>query len=156
MGVSKVAMPAQIKGGQLALPLAGERRIFEVSELNAAVERLFETEFRSIWVAGEISGCRPAASGHFYFSLKDARSQIKCVLFKGNARFVRFRPQDGLAVLARGNLEVYEARGEYQLIVELLEPRGAGALQLAFEQLKKKLEATPGWKFSAKTSRRNN
>ena len=134
-------MPAQIKGGQLALPLAGERRIFEVSELNAAVERLFETEFRSIWVAGEISGCRPAASGHFYFSLKDARSQIKCVLFKGNARFVRFRPQDGLSVLARGNLEVYEARGEYQLIVEVLEPRGAGALQLAFEQLKKKLAA---------------
>jgi exodeoxyribonuclease VII large subunit len=134
-------MPAQIKGGQMALPLAGERRIFEVSELNAAVERLFEAEFRSIWVAGEISGCRPAASGHFYFSLKDARSQIKCVLFKGNARFVRFRPQDGLSVLARGNLEVYEARGEYQLIVEVLEPRGAGALQLAFEQLKKKLEA---------------
>jgi len=141
MGVSKVAMSAQIKGGQLALPLAGERRIFEVSELNAAVERLFETEFHSIWVAGEISGCRPAASGHFYFSLKDARSQIRCVLFKGSARFVRFRPQDGLAVLARGNLEVYEARGEYQLIVELLEARGAGALQLAFEQLKKKLEA---------------
>jgi exodeoxyribonuclease VII large subunit len=134
-------MPAQITGGQLALPLAGERRIFEVSELNAAVERLFEVEFRSIWVAGEISGCRPAASGHFYFSLKDARSQIKCVLFKGNARFVRFRPQDGLAVLVRGNLEVYEARGEYQLIVEVLEPRGAGALQLAFEQLKKKLDA---------------
>jgi exodeoxyribonuclease VII large subunit len=134
-------MPAQIKSGQLALPLAGERRVFEVSELNAAVERLFETEFQSIWVAGEISGCRPAASGHFYFSLKDARSQVKCVLFKGNARFVRFRPQDGLAVLVRGNLEVYEARGEYQLIVEVLEPRGAGALQLAFEQLKKKLDA---------------
>jgi len=134
-------MPAQIKGGQLALPLAGERQVFEVSELNAAVERLFEMEFRSIWVAGEISGCRPAASGHFYFSLKDAQSQVKCVLFKGNARFVRFRPQDGLAVLVRGNLEVYEARGEYQLIVEVLEPRGAGALQLAFEQLKKKLGA---------------
>jgi exodeoxyribonuclease VII large subunit len=134
-------MPAQIKGGQMALPLTGERRIFEVSELNSAVERLFETEFRSIWVAGEISGCRPAASGHFYFSLKDPRSQIKCVLFKGNARFVRFQPRDGLAVLARGNLEVYEARGEYQLIVEVLEPRGAGALQLAFEQLKKKLAA---------------
>jgi exodeoxyribonuclease VII large subunit len=134
-------MPAITKGGQLTLPLAEERRIFEVSELNAAVEHLFEMEFRSIWVAGEISGCRPAASGHFYFSLKDPHSQIKCVLFKGNARFVRFRPQDGLAVLARGNLEVYAARGEYQLIVELLEPRGAGALQLAFEQLKKKLEA---------------
>jgi exodeoxyribonuclease VII large subunit len=127
------------KGGQLALTLDFERRIFGVSELNAAVQRLFETDFRSIWVAGEISGCRPATSGHFYFSLKDQQSQIKCALFKGAARFVKFRPQDGLAVLARGNLEVYEARGEYQLIVELLEPQGAGALQLAFEQLKKKL-----------------
>ena len=140
-GYLKVAMPATTKGGQLALPLVWERQIFEVSELNAAVERLFEMEFRSIWVAGEISGCRPAASGHFYFSLKDARSQIKCVLFKGNARFVRFRPQDGLAVVARGNLEVYVARGEYQLIVEVLEPLGAGVRQRVFEQLKKKLAA---------------
>jgi exodeoxyribonuclease VII large subunit len=123
----------------MALTLDFERRIFQVSELNAAVQRLFEVDFRSIWVAGEISGCRAASSGHFYFSLKDQQSQIKCALFKGAARFVKFRPQDGLAVLARGNLEVYEARGEYQLIVELLEPQGAGALQLAFEQLKKKL-----------------
>jgi exodeoxyribonuclease VII large subunit len=123
----------------MALTLDFERRIFQVSELNAAVQRLFEADFRSIWVAGEISGCRPASSGHFYFSLKDRQSQVKCALFKGAARFVKFRPQDGLAVLARGNLEIYEARGEYQLIVELLEPQGAGALQLAFEQLKKKL-----------------
>jgi exodeoxyribonuclease VII large subunit len=80
-----------------------------------------------------------AASGHCYFSLKDERSQLRCALFKNSARFVRFKPVDGLAVIARGKLEVYEARGEYQLIVEGMEPQGAGALQLAFEQLKKRL-----------------
>ncbi len=127
--------------GQMKLSLELERQVFRVSELNAAVQSLFEAQFRSIWVAGEISGCRVASSGHYYFSLKDEQSQLKCVLFKGAARFAKFKPQDGLAVIARGSLEVYEARGEYQLIVELLEPQGAGALQLAFEQLKKKLAA---------------
>jgi len=127
--------------GQMSFTLELERRIFRVSELNDAVQRIFESDFRSIWIAGEISGCRPASSGHVYFSLKDEQSQLKCVLFKGTARFLKFRPQDGLSVLARGSLEVYTARGEYQLIVELLEPQGAGALQLAFEQLKKKLAA---------------
>lgn len=123
----------------MTLSLASERRVFRVCELNAEVQGLFERQFRSIWVAGEVSGCRAAPSGHYYFSLKDEQSQLKCALFKGAARFVKFKPQDGLAVIARGSLEVYEARGEYQLIVELLEPQGAGALQLAFEQLKKKL-----------------
>ena len=126
-------------GEQLSLSLAPERRVFQVSELNCAVQSLFASEFQSIWVIGEISSCRAAPSGHYYFSLKDDRSQLKCVLFKSTARLIRFKPQDGLAVLARGSLEVYEARGEYQLIVELLQPKGAGALQLAFEQLKKKL-----------------
>ncbi len=136
-------MPARALNdvGQMKLSLGTERRVFGVSELNAEVQSLFERQFRSIWVAGEISGCRAASSGHYYFSLKDEQSQIKCALFKGAARFAKFKPQDGLAVLARGNLEVYEARGEYQLIVELLEPQGAGALQVAFEQLKKKLAA---------------
>ena len=127
--------------GQMKLSLEAERRIFQVSELNAAVQQLFEVEFRTIWVIGEISGCRVAGSGHTYFSLKDEHSQIKCALFKSTARFARFKPQDGLWVIARGSLEVYEARGEYQLIVDLLEPQGAGALQLAFEQLKKKLSS---------------
>lgn len=127
--------------GQMALPLEAQRRVFRVSELSAAVQQMFEVEFRGILVAGEISGCRLAPSGHHYFLLKDEESQVKCVLFKGTARFARFKPQDGLAVIARGSLEVYEARGEYQLIVEMLQPQGAGALQLAFEQLKKKLAA---------------
>jgi exodeoxyribonuclease VII large subunit len=135
-----VARPSS-ESGQLKLTLEPQRRVFRVSELNAAVQQVFEAEFGGIWVMGEISGCRLAPSGHHYFSLKDQESQIKCVLFKGSARFAKFKPQDGLAVMARGSLEVYEARGEYQLIVELLEPQGAGALQLAFEQLKKKLAA---------------
>lgn len=132
-------MSTQPKTGQMAFTLEFERRIYRVSELNSAIQHIFESDFRSIWVAGEISGCKAAPSGHYYFSLKDSQSQVKCALFKGAARFVRFCPQDGLAVLARGNLDVYEARGEYQLIVELLEPQGAGALQLAFEQLKRRL-----------------
>ena len=136
-------MLARVTGesGQMKLTLEPQRRIFRVSELNAAVQAIFEGEFRSIWVAGEISGCRLAPSGHQYFSLKDEQSQVKCALFKNAARFARFKPHDGLAVIARGSLEVYEARGEYQLIVDLLDPQGAGALQLAFEQLKRKLEA---------------
>ncbi|MBV9759183.1 MAG: exodeoxyribonuclease VII large subunit [Acidobacteriaceae bacterium] len=125
--------------GQLKLSLEAARKVFRVSELNTAVQEVFQAAFRNIWVVGEISGCRLAPSGHHYFSLKDGESQIRCALFRGAARFARFKPQDGLAVMARGNLEVYEARGEYQLIVELLEPQGAGALQLAFEQLKRKL-----------------
>jgi exodeoxyribonuclease VII large subunit len=126
---------------QLSLSFEAQRRIFSVSELNSAVQTLFERQFRAIFVEGEISGCRMAPSGHYYFSLKDAQSQIKCALFKGTARYVRFKPQDGLAVLVRGSLEVYEARGEYQFIVESIEPQGAGALQIAFEQLKRKLAA---------------
>ncbi len=127
--------------GQMRLSLEPARTVYAVHELNAAVQRLFESDFRSVSVAGEISGCRTAGSGHCYFALKDEQSQIKCVLFKGAARFARFKPQEGLAVIARGSLEVYQARGEYQLIVEALEPQGTGALQLAFEQLKKKLAA---------------
>jgi exodeoxyribonuclease VII large subunit len=125
--------------GQLPLGLESERHVYGVSELNSAIGDVFEEEFGNIWVSGEISGCRLAASGHFYFSLKDATSQVKCAFFKNSARYAKFKPQDGLAVMARGSLEIYEARGEYQLIVELLEPQGAGALQLAFEQLKQKL-----------------
>jgi exodeoxyribonuclease VII large subunit len=129
------------QSGQMRLSLESERRVFRISELNAAVQSLFEAEFRGIWVAGEISGCRLAPSGHYYFALKDDQSQLKCALFKGAARLAKFKPQDGLAVIARGNLEVYESRGEYQLIVELLQPQGAGALQLAFEDLKNRLAA---------------
>ena len=120
---------------------APERRVFTVGEITAAVRDLLEGEFFDVWIAGEISNTRKAPSGHFYFTLKDKDAQIRCVCFRQNALYLKMKPQDGLAVLARGHLSVYEARGEYQLYVEHLEPQGFGALQLAFEQLKRKLAA---------------
>ena len=126
---------------QIALNLIPERKIFTVSELNVAVKALLESQFPDVWVAGEVSNFRAAASGHFYFTLKDASAQLKAVCFRNQARYLKFKPRDGLSVIARGRLGVYEARGEYQLYVEYLEPAGVGALQLAFEQLKQKLAA---------------
>jgi exodeoxyribonuclease VII large subunit len=121
--------------------LAPQRRVFTVSELNAAIRAALDAEFQDLWVTGEISGLKLAASGHYYFTLKEREAQVRCVAFRSAHRYWKFKPQDGLAVLARGRIDVYEARGEYQLLVELLEPQGLGALQLAFEQLKKKLAA---------------
>jgi len=124
---------------QLAFDLAPARRIYTVSELSALLRALIEDTFGDVWVAGEISNARRAPSGHYYFTLKDADTQLKAVCFRQNARYLKLQPQDGLAVIARGRLSVYEVRGEYQLYVEYIEPQGYGALQLAFEQLKKKL-----------------
>ncbi len=124
---------------QIALDFGPERRVYTVSELSAAIRGLLAGEFTAIWVSGEISGMKLAASGHCYFTLKDAGAQIRCVAFKSTYRYLKFKPQDGVAVLARGSVDVYDARGEYQLIVEALEPQGYGALQFAFEQLKRKL-----------------
>jgi exodeoxyribonuclease VII large subunit len=126
---------------QITFTFEPARRVYSVAELNAAVRGLLEAEFQDVWVVGEISGVRLAASGHYYFTLKEKEAQLKCVCFRSTARYLRFKPQDGVAVAARGRLDVYEARGEYQLLVEVLEPQGHGALQLAFEQLKKKLAA---------------
>jgi exodeoxyribonuclease VII large subunit len=114
---------------------------WSVRELVAGIRQQVEGEYQEIWVAGEISNCRPAPSGHLYFTLKDGEAQLPVVLFRRQAMLLRFRPQDGLAVLARGRVSVYESRGQLQLIAETLEPRGAGALQLAFEQLKARLLA---------------
>jgi exodeoxyribonuclease VII large subunit len=125
----------------LDFELAPQRRIFTVSELNAAIRAVLDGEFPDIWVSGEISGVKLAASGHYYFTLKEREAQVRCVAFRSAHRYWKIKPQDGLAVLARGRLDVYEARGEYQLLVEMLEPQGFGALQLAFEQLKKQLAA---------------
>ena len=126
---------------QFALEFAPQRRVYEVSEINGAIRDLLYREFHDIWVAGEISGAKLAPSGHYYFTLKELDSQLRCVMFRSAHRYLKFKPQDGLAVLARGHIDVYEARGDYQLQVEFLEPQGHGALQLAFEQLKKKLAA---------------
>jgi exodeoxyribonuclease VII large subunit len=125
----------------LDFDFAPQRRVFSVSELNAAVRAILDQEFQDIFVAGEISGLKLAASGHYYFTLKERDAQVKCVAFRSAHRYWKFKPQDGMAALARGRIDVYEARGEYQLLVESLEPQGIGALQFAFEQLKKKLAA---------------
>lgn len=124
---------------QILLQWEAGPRVFTVSEFTGALRELLDREFGTVWISGEISGCKLATSGHFYFTLKDEEAQIKAVCFRGTARYLKFKPQDGVAVIARGRLDVYPGRGEYQLLVEMLEPQGYGALQFAFEQLKKKL-----------------
>ncbi len=116
-------------------------KIYTVSEITRKIQDLLEEHYPDVWIAGEISNFKPASSGHFYFTLKDESAQIRAVMFRGSNQQLRFRPENGLQVLGYGRISVYEPRGEYQLIVEQLEPKGVGALQLAFEQLKKKLEA---------------
>ena len=125
---------------QLQFNLQPERRVYSVSDLTAQIRDLLARNFTDVLVQGEISNCRPASSGHIYFTLKDERAQVRCVFFKQQQRGMKFRPEDGLKMTVRGSVSVYEARGEYQIYVESLEPVGRGALQVAFEQLKKKLE----------------
>lgn len=117
------------------------RRIWPVRELVSHVCEQVEQEYGDIWVEGEISNCRPAPSGHLYFTLKDAEAQLPVVLFRRQALLLRFKPADGLHVLVRGRVSVYAQRGQLQLVGEAIEPVGAGSLQLAFEQLKEKLKA---------------
>jgi exodeoxyribonuclease VII large subunit len=126
---------------QPSLNFAPERKIYSVTELSLELKNLLEKQFPDVWVMGEVSNFRAAASGHLYFTLKDESAQLRAVCFRNQARYLKFKPQDGISVIARGHLSVYEARGEYQLYVEYLEPAGLGALQLAFEQLKGKLAA---------------
>lgn len=114
-------------------------REFTVSGLTEAIRGALGKEFTDIWVSGEISGCKTGPSGHVYFTLKDANAQIRCALFARTARIVRFKPRDGVEVLLRGRVDVYAPRGEYQFLVDAIEPRGYGQLQLAFEQLKQRL-----------------
>jgi len=118
-----------------------ERRVWKVRELVAAVRTHVEREYTDAWVEGEISNFRAPDSGHLYFTLKDGNAQIRVVMFRSAARLLRFRPADGLQALVRGRVTVYEDRGELQIAAEYIEPRGAGSLQLAFEQLKAKLQA---------------
>jgi len=115
--------------------------VWIVRDLVAAVRTNVEREYSDIWVEGEISNFRAHDSGHLYFTLKDEASQLRAVMFRSQARLLRFRPEDGMQVVLRGRVTVYEGRGELQLSAEYLEPKGAGALQVAFEQLKAKLEA---------------
>lgn len=116
------------------------RRVLTVSQINATIRRLIESELRDVWIEGEISNCRVWNTGHMYFTLKDGTSQLRAVMFRMPLGYLRFKPHDGLRVIARGGISVYEPKGEYQLVCEHMEPHGLGALQLAFEQLKKKLQ----------------
>src|ERR1700685_1776650 len=118
-----------------------ERRTWTVRDLGAAVRTHLEREYGDVWVEGEISNFRAHDSGHLYFTLKDRNAQIRVVMFRSSARLLRFRPEDGLQVVVRGRVTIYEDRGEMQISAEYVEPKGAGALQIAFEQLKAKLEA---------------
>ncbi len=118
-----------------------DRRIWTVRDLVAAVRTHIEREYSDTWVEGEISNFRAHDSGHLYFTLKDENAQIRAVMFRSQARLLRFRPENGMQVVLRGRVTIYEDRGELQISAEYLEPKGAGALQIAFEQLKAKLEA---------------
>jgi exodeoxyribonuclease VII large subunit len=120
--------------------MASDRRVYTVSELNAQVHELLESSFPEVWVEGEVSNCKAYPSGHTYLSLKDEKGQVRAVLFKGASFGVKFKLQDGLKILARVRVTSYEPRGELQLIIQAAEPREKGALQLALEQLKAKLQ----------------
>jgi len=120
---------------------APPRKIYAVRELVAAVRTQVERSFTDVYLEGEISNYRPAESGHLYFTLKDASAQLRAVMWRTQARLLRFRPENGLRVIARGRVTIYDERGDLQFQAEHLEPKGAGALQIAFEQLKAKLAA---------------
>ena len=118
-----------------------ERRVWTVRALVSAVRSHIEREYSDCWVEGEISNLRIPDSGHLYFTLKEESAQIRVVMFRSSAKLLRFRPENGLHVTVRGRVTVYEDRGELQISAEFMEPKGAGALQLAFEQLKARLQA---------------
>ncbi len=121
-------------------PEANEPQVLSVSDVNRAIRSTLEGKFKILWIKGEISNFKAHTSGHFYFSLKDTKAQINAVMFRGFNQALKFKPRDGMEVIVRGKITVYEPRGNYQIFCELMEPVGAGAMQLAFEQLKQKLE----------------
>jgi exodeoxyribonuclease VII large subunit len=122
-------------------PPTDDRRAYTPSQLNTLARNLLEDTFPLIWVEGELGNLSRPASGHLYFTLKDERAQVRCALFKPKSQWLKFAPREGLRVLARGRLTLYEARGDYQLILDTLEEAGEGALRRAFEQLQAKLQA---------------
>src|SRR5262245_54882703 len=123
-----------------AAPAAPSRRVFSVTELTIRVRDALEQHIGQVWVEGELSNCRVWNTGHLYFTLKDQNSQLRGFMFRSALRYLRFKPVDGTRVVARGRISVYEPKGEYQMVCEHLEPQGLGALQLAFEQLKKRMQ----------------
>ncbi len=124
---------------QFALDFVPQRRVFTLRELSDGIRATLERGYTNIWISGEISGTKLVPSGHCYFTLKDSEAQIKCVCWKLSYWRLKFKPADGVQVLVRGRVDIYELRSEYQFVVEAIEPQGFGALQLAFDQLKQKL-----------------
>jgi exodeoxyribonuclease VII large subunit len=124
----------------VATPVAA-RRILSVTDLTIKIRDRLEADFFEVWVEGELSNCKLWNTGHLFFTLKDAATQIRGFMFRSSLRYLKFKPADGLRVVARGKISVYEPKGEYQIVCELLEPQGLGALQLAFDQLKQRLQA---------------
>ncbi|MBK9322172.1 MAG: exodeoxyribonuclease VII large subunit [Bdellovibrionaceae bacterium] len=118
-----------------------EPHVLSIEELNLSIKQLLEGQFNLVWVRGEVSNFKAHTSGHYYFSLKDQKSQISAVMFRGFGSRLKFKPVDGMEVIVRGRISVYEPRGNYQVLCEMMEPVGAGALQKAFEQLKEKLKS---------------
>ncbi len=127
-----------------------EPAVLTVSEITRVIKSTLEDKYRFVWIKGEISNFKPHSSGHCYFSLKDAKAMISATLFRNSVASLRFKPKDGMEVIVRGRISVYEPRGSYQIICEQMEPVGAGALQLAFENLKKKLQAEGLFEVSRK------
>ncbi len=124
-----------------ARPRPAPRQHWTVSQLSDRIQSVLETEFADVWVEGEVSNLRVMpSSGHWYFTLKDEKAQIRAVVWKSDARYIKFQPKDGMKVLARGAVRLYAPRGEYQLSVQVIEPLGKGSLQQAFEELKEKLD----------------
>ncbi|MEE9165043.1 MAG: exodeoxyribonuclease VII large subunit, partial [Nitrospinota bacterium] len=116
-----------------------ERQVYTVTEITRAIKFSLETEFPRVWIEGEISNLRIPSSGHMYLTIKDEESQIKVVMFRSGKSQLKFGPKDGDQVIVKGKITVYEPRGEYQIVIDYMEPKGIGALQLAFQQLKEKL-----------------
>src|SRR5688500_17307544 len=127
--------------GEAIASTAASRRVLTVSELTGNIRRLLETQIGQVWVSGEVTNLRVQGSGHIYFTVKDANAQLQCVLFRNETVAHRGLLQDGQKLLLQGDISVYETRGQYQLIVRAIELQGVGALQLAFEKLKQKLQA---------------
>ena len=123
------------------LELPATEEVYSVGDLTAKIKGTLDKEYSDVRVSGEISGAKHSPKGHWYFTLKDKRAEIACVCFRGRAQYLRTKPADGLAVVARGNVSVYERQGKYQLYVASLEPQGVGVLQREFERLKAKLGA---------------
>ena len=124
---------------------ASTRRIWRVADLVGAVRTTVERGYTDVWVEGEISNFRPSESGHLYFTLKDGDAQLRIVMFRSQARLLRFRPESGMQVIARGRVTIYDARGELQLSAEFLEPVGAGALSRAAPRYRRGPERSSAW-----------